>query len=53
LSSRAPGSRPFQLIVGPDSALWFTEKGPQCGTGGGHAIGRLDTNGTITEHPVN
>jgi virginiamycin B lyase len=48
-----PGSRPFQLVVGPDNALWFTEKGPQCGTDGGYAIGRLDTDGTITEHPVN
>ena len=47
-----PGSRPFQVVVGPDNALWFTEKGPQCAEGGGYAIGRLGSDGTITEHPV-
>jgi streptogramin lyase len=47
-----PGSRPFQLVVGPDNALWFTEKGPQCGTGGGYAIAQLGADGTFTEHPV-
>jgi streptogramin lyase len=46
------GSRPFQVVFGPDGAPWFTEKGPQCGTGGGYAIGRLDADGTITEYPV-
>jgi virginiamycin B lyase len=46
------GSRPFQVVFGADNAVWFTEKGPQCGSGGGNAIGRMDADGTITEYPV-
>ena len=45
-------SRPFQVVFGPDGAVWFTEKGPQCGSGGGYAIGRMDADGTMTEYPV-
>jgi streptogramin lyase len=39
-------------VVGPDNALWFTEKGSRCGEGGGYALGRLADDGTITEYPV-
>jgi virginiamycin B lyase len=37
------GAFPGGLAVGPDRALWFTEKG---------AIGRLTTSGAFTEYPV-
>src|SRR5262249_3734426 len=41
----AGGSLPYQIVVGPDGALWFTE-------GDGNMIGRSTTAGAITELPV-
>jgi uncharacterized protein (TIGR03437 family) len=40
-----PGSNPFQIIAGPDGNLWFTEAG-------GAKLGRITTNGVITEFPL-
>jgi virginiamycin B lyase len=38
-------SQPFQIVAGPDGALWFTELA-------GNKIGRVTTAGVITEFPV-
>src|SRR5258706_9319949 len=38
-------SGPGDIVAGPDGALWFTE-------GQSNQIGRITTNGTITEFPV-
>jgi streptogramin lyase len=36
---------PYNIIVGPDKNLWFTEYG-------GQKIGRVTTSGVITEFPI-
>ena len=38
-------SGPYGITVGPDGALWFTENA-------GNRIGRISTNGEITEYIV-
>jgi streptogramin lyase len=40
------GDQPFQIILGPDGALWFTESLGQWG------LGRITTSGVITEFRV-
>ena len=40
-----PGSEPSSITVGPDGALWFTEFLA-------NKIGRITTNGVITEFPI-
>ena len=40
-----PHSYPVEIVTGPDGALWFTESS-------GNNIGRITTNGQITEYPV-
>src|SRR5687767_7975121 len=40
-----PNSQPAGITVGPDGALWFTEEN-------GHKIGRITTDGAITEYPI-
>jgi virginiamycin B lyase len=40
------GSGPAWICVGPDKALWFTERAA-------NAIGRLTTDGKYTEYPTN
>ncbi len=44
-SAGHPSASPGSITVGPDGNLWFTEFL-------GHKIGRIDTNGTITEFPL-
>lgn len=40
----SPGAHPYDVVQGPDNAMWFTEPGID-------AIGRLDlTSGTVTEY---
>jgi virginiamycin B lyase len=39
-----PASRPSAITTGPDGALWFTESGGK--------IGRITTQGSITEFPI-
>jgi virginiamycin B lyase len=39
-----PASRPSAITTGPDGALWFTESGGK--------IGRITTQGSITELPI-
>jgi virginiamycin B lyase len=39
----SPSSSPYSITVGPDGALWFTD-------GAENAIGRITTNGAITEY---
>src|SRR6201981_2202297 len=39
-----PASRPSAITTGPDGALWFTESGGK--------IGRITTQGHITEFPI-
>src|SRR5262249_21228265 len=46
------GSRPFQLIAGPDGALWFTLPGGQGEDGPGNKVGRLTVDGRLTEFPL-
>jgi virginiamycin B lyase len=46
------GSRPFQLVAGPDGALWFTMPGGQCEDGPGNKVGRLTVDGRLTEYPL-
>src|SRR4051794_24882287 len=41
----AAGAQLRDMTVGPDDALWFTERR-------GEAIGRITTTGTVTEFPV-
>src|SRR3954447_1292838 len=41
----AAGAQLRDMTVGPDGALWFTERR-------GEAIGRITTTGTVTEFPV-
>lgn len=38
-------SRPWWITLGPDGAMWFTERD-------GNKIGRIDAAGTITEFPI-
>jgi streptogramin lyase len=38
-------SSPAGIALGPDGALWFTEQS-------GNKIGRITTDGTITEYPI-
>jgi virginiamycin B lyase len=38
---------PQAITAGPDGALWFTESGV-----GGHGIGRITTDGSVTEFPI-
>ncbi len=38
-------SSPYQIVTGPDAALWFVENG-------GNRIGRITSAGAITEYPV-
>ena len=40
-----PNSQPAGITVGPDGALWFTEEN-------GHKIGRITTDGAITEYQI-
>src|SRR5438128_11805978 len=39
----SPGSRPYQIVSGPDGNLWFTESG--AGT-----VGKIPTGGHIAEY---
>ncbi len=41
---------PFDITPGPDGALWFTETGGGGPNGGG--VGRIETNGAISERPT-
>src|SRR5439155_24791538 len=41
----SPGSRPYQIVAGPDGNLWFTESG--AGT-----VGKITPDGHITEYKV-
>ena len=41
-------NRPLNIIAGPDGALWFTEDGMV--EGGGGAIGRMTTSGSLSEY---
>jgi streptogramin lyase len=43
----ATASFPGSITAGPDGALWFTEP-----VGGVNKIGRITTNGVITEFPI-
>lgn len=43
-------SFPAGITAGPDGNVWFTEKGT--GGGGGSKIGRITTDGVITEFPL-
>jgi virginiamycin B lyase len=38
-------ANPARITAGPDGALWFTERDA-------HAIGRIDTSGSIREYPL-
>jgi virginiamycin B lyase len=40
--SLAAGSKPQQIVSGPDGALWFTETGT-------NVIGRMTTRGALSE----
>ena len=40
-----PGSRPWDIVAGPDGALWFTEIA-------GNRIGRITVDGEITEYDL-
>jgi streptogramin lyase len=47
-----PGSYPYDIVVGPEGNLWFTDQGPPMGNpdfGKTPAIGRITPNGKITE----
>src|SRR3712207_5923596 len=48
----APGSRPHQIVPGPDGALWFTQKGGRCEPGNGNKIGRITVDGAVTDYPL-
>jgi len=41
---------PYGIVAGPDGALWFTES--QLSAGGGNRIGRLTTDGKLTEYEI-
>jgi virginiamycin B lyase len=41
----SPPGNPWQIMVGPDGALWFTDTGT-------NSIGRITTAGAIVEYPV-
>jgi streptogramin lyase len=43
-----PNSKPTDITLGPDGALWFTEEGGN----GKIGIGRITTDGVITEFPI-
>jgi streptogramin lyase len=45
VSTPTINSNPQLITTGPDKALWFTEAG-------GNNIGRITTNGSITEYPL-
>jgi RHS repeat-associated protein len=48
-------SFPYGIAAGPDGALWFTETGVSdggVGPIGGNNIGRITTDGVITEFPI-
>jgi virginiamycin B lyase len=45
ISIPTPNSNPFQIALGPDGALWFTEVS-------GNNIGRIATDGSITEFAI-
>ena len=52
MKRKAPLARPHRIVTGPDGALWFTMKGGQCETGGGSKIGRITTDGQLTEFTI-
>jgi uncharacterized delta-60 repeat protein len=51
-------TNPAGIVAGPDGALWFTEPGILTGpnldiwSGGGQKIGRITTDGVITEYAI-
>ena len=49
-----PKANPTSITTGPDGALWFTESGRFTGEelSGGNKIGRITTEGAITEFPI-
>ena len=47
-----PGSHPYDIVVGGEGDLWFTDQGPPIGNpnfGKTPAIGRITTSGAVTE----
>src|SRR5579862_410402 len=40
-----PNPVPYQIVAGPDGAMWFTEEG-------GSAIGRIDERGAVRQFPL-
>ena len=43
------GSKPFAVAPGPDDAIWFTMGGGRCDQGTGNRIGRVGSDGQITD----